>query len=248
MRASPVDVLLGYTLELIVSALRGLRFALGQLIGDDESDAMRPAAAPDTAAGRPPHRDRPPDAATLRRALATVPPLPTSYGDDRLALVARDPETLFADWDLPAGVERPAGIADARLVLRIADLTLLDFAAACAWRHEDIEVESAAGSRYVRGVPPAGTYRAELGWRSADGTFVARVRSAVATTPRAEGPGHDPTRWMTVQTELGRSADALTQLSVRMAAAPLGSPHSARVINDVARRAPSSEEQHRREG
>jgi hypothetical protein len=249
VRERPVDVYLGYALELVVSALRGLRFALGRLVGDDEGDARRPAAAADAPA---PPRNRPPDAETLRRALATVPPLPASYGDDRLVLVARDPGTLFAYWDLPAGIERPAGAVDARFVLRIEDLTLLDFAEARAWRHHDVEVEGTAGSRYVRHARPAGTYRAELGWRSADGTFVARVRSAVTTTPRAEAPGHDPTRWMTVRVErapLGRAgADVPTRLSVRSSPAPSAAPGAALVTNDVARRSPSSEEWHRRDG
>ncbi|MBI3767734.1 MAG: DUF4912 domain-containing protein [Deltaproteobacteria bacterium] len=245
----PLDVFWGYALELIVSALRGLRFALGRLIGDDEGDVMRPAAA----SGAPaPPRNRPPDAQTLRRALATVPPLPASYGDDRLVLVARDPGTLFVSWDLPAGVERPAGAVDARFVLRIEDLTLLDFAEARAWRHHDVEVEGAAGSQYVRRARPEGTYCAELGWRGADGTFVARIRSAVTTTPRAEAPGHDPTRWMTVRVEhtpLGHaSADATTRLSVRLSPAPSAAPGAAWITHNAARRSPSSEERHRRDG
>jgi hypothetical protein len=165
--------------------------------------------------------------------------------------MARDPETLFAHWDLAAAGERPAGAADARLVLRIEDLTLLDFTAARPWRHYDIEVEG-VGSHYLRLARPAGTYRADLGWRSADGRFVLRARSTTVTTPRADAPGHDPTQWMTVR--VGGAAhggvrdDVPVRLETRWAPRPPGAPVDAPRIRDATQRAPSSEEQHRRGG
>ncbi len=239
---------MGYTLELLVSALRGLRHALGRLVGEDEGGEARRSAA-SGARARVPRRDRLPEEDAVRRALATAAPLPVSYGDDRLVLVARDAETLFASWDLAAAGERPAGAADARLVLRIEDLTLLDFAAARPWRHHDVEVEEPVGTRYLRLARPAGTYRAELGWRGGDGRFVPRARSATATTPREGAPGHDPLRWMTVRVDRAAFAgDAPARLDVRRAPPPPGAPVEARRAPHAVPRAPSSEEQHRRGG
>ncbi len=238
MRTRRAQPFLGYALELIVSALHGARVALGCLIGDREDESLSPRAANGDvfrrgagdgqphAGGSAPPTTR--DAEALQRELATAPPLPTSYGDDRLVLLARDPGTVFAYWDLAPGFDHPPHGRDAHLVLRIEDLTLLDFQAARPWRQQDFEVEGLVGSRYVEVAHSAGTYRAQLGWRYGDGGFVGRVHSAIVTTPRAETPGHEPLRWMTVRVEgAGRghaASDAPARLAVEEAASPHGAP------------------------
>ncbi len=258
MRTHRAELLLGYALELLMSALHGARVALGCMIGDGdgEDENLRPPAAGDDAVFRhgvgetPTHTGasgsqmtRDPEA--LRRALATVPPLPASYSDDRLVLLARDPGTLFAYWDLAPGFDHPPGARDGRLVLRIEDLTLLDFQAARPWRHHDFEIEGLVGSRYVEVAHSAGTYRAQLGWHGVDGSFASRVRSSIVTTPRADTPGHEPLRWMTVRVDGGSghaAPDAPARLAAEEAAAPRGAPSSA----DLHRRAPNSADLNRR--
>lgn len=285
MRTHRAEILLGYGLELLASALRGARVALGCMIGDGDDENVRPPAASDDAVfdhgvgDTPAHAGasgsqttRDPEA--LRRALATVPPLPTSYGDDRLVLLARDPGTLFAYWDLAPGFDHPAGARVARLVLRIEDLTLLDFQAARPWQHHDFEIEGLVGSRYVEVAHSAGTYRAQVGWRAVDGSFASRVQSSIVTTPRADTPGHEPLRWMTVRVDggPGRAApDAPARLAAEEAAAPRGvldaattdiaartasqslygrptsaAPHDAPSSADLHRRVPNAAELNRR--
>lgn len=255
MPARSFDEICGYALELVVGGLRGLRGALGRVIAADEPADLGPSARPSRANGHDASRparpaDRIPDEASLRHALGAVPPLPHAYADDRVVLLTRDPHTLFAYWDLAPGAPEPPGAAAARLVLRVHDLTLLDFADAQPLRHHDLEVDRPVGSRYVPIEGAPGTYRAEIGWRWSDGRFVARVRSGTITVARAEAPGDDPTRWMTVARLAGaeRTARDAAPLSVREATAPNGAPSASRQTTAATARAPSSEEQHRRGG
>jgi len=253
----PGEVLFGYALELIASALRGARIALGSMIGDADDGNVRPPATDGRASAHSRHDERrrsasaprtADDPAALRDAFANTPPLPASYGDDRLVLLARDPGTLFAYWDLAPGFDYPPGVRDARLVLRIEDLTLLDFEAARPWRHHDFDVEALVGSRYVEVARSDGTYRAQLGWRRADGSFVGRVQSSTVTTPRADAPGSEPVRWMTVRVEdagRGRGApDAPARLAVEETGAPRGAPAAG--TTHAPARAPASAEIHGR--
>jgi len=253
--ARSLEEICGYALELVVGGLRGLRGALGRVIAADEPADLGPSTRPSRTNGHDPMRtgrpaDRIADEASLRHALGATPPLPHAYADDRVVLLTRDPHTLFAYWDLAPGAPEPAGAAAARLVLRVHDLTLLDFADARPLHHHDLEVDRPVGSRYVPLEGGAGTYRAEIGWRWSDGRFVVRVRSGTITVARAEAPGNDPTRWMTVA-RFGGAEPTTTDAarpSVREATAPDGAPSASGQTTAAPARAPSSEEQHRRGG
>ncbi len=219
MGAATVDVVCGYALELVLSGLRGVRGFIGRLVGGDESLPLHAVPPP-----------QPNDGGTrLRRELEQPTPLPDAYRDDRLVLLARDPRTLFAYWDLTPWSERPPNATDDGLVLRIEDLTLLDFDRLGPSRHRDVAVDRLVGSVYVEIEHAAGTFRAEIGWRCADGTFAPRARSEVVTAPRDATPGHAPLRWLTVHLQTPTAAGTTT-----LATAPAPSP-----ANAVARSAPS---------
>jgi hypothetical protein len=254
--ARSFDEICGYALELVVGGLRGLRDVLGRMIVDDEPSSLRPSAARRGTNGQDPwrpagHTDRVANEASLRDALGAPAPLPHAYADDRVVLLTRDPHTLFAYWDLAPGTPQPAGAATARLVLRIHDLSLLDFADARPLRHHDLDVDRLVGSCYAPVDGKGGSYRAEVGWRWTDGRFVTRVRSGTITTARADAPGSDPARWMTVarlgRAGYGQDADAASaRPSVADAPAPSHAPQASSPSVAPGPRAPSSEEHHRR--
>jgi hypothetical protein len=107
--------------------------------------------------------------------------LPASYDDNRLVLLARDPHWLYAYWDFAAmrfsnGHGRLAG-HDHSLVLRLFDVTYLDFNGKNAWSAADIELAPFATSWYIP-VPQAETaYCVEIGYRSQERTIRACSRS-----------------------------------------------------------------------
>jgi uncharacterized protein DUF4912 len=114
---------------------------------------------------------------------------PESYGIDRVRLLVKDPEWLFAYWDLSSrSVDKlrrelgERGMALARLTLRITDpgyggtsIILLPYGAR-AW--------------YVKADKARRSYRALLGWTLPSGQFRTLAESNLVTTPRV-GPSPD---------------------------------------------------------
>jgi hypothetical protein len=111
---------------------------------------------------------------------------PESYGIDRVRLLVRDPEWLFAYWDVSArsleGLRRQVGeraAAVARLTLRISDPV--------SGGTSDVLLPPGARWWYVRSDSARRSYRAELGFTLASGEFRSLAKSNTVTTPRV-GP------------------------------------------------------------
>lgn len=111
---------------------------------------------------------------------------PESYGMDRIRLLVRDPEWLFAYWDVsPKSIEDLRGqlgdraAAVARLTLRISDPV--------SGGASDVLLPPGARWWYVRADSARRSYRAELGFTLASGDFRSLARSNTVTTPRV-GP------------------------------------------------------------
>jgi len=120
-------------------------------------------------------------------APSSLPPLPSGYNDNRLVLLARDPYWLYAYWDFSAEQIGTAltdlGTAEARPILRIFDVTYLDFDGTNAWHHMDIDLAPFATSWYIPVSRADASYCAEVGYLTADGRFVALGQSNVVATP-----------------------------------------------------------------
>jgi len=115
---------------------------------------------------------------------------PETYGVDRVRLLVKDPEWLFAYWDVsPQAVSTlrrelgERGLALTRLTLRITDpghggtsIILLPYGAR-AW--------------YVHADKASRSYRALLGWTLPSGVFRTLAESNLVSTPRT-GPSPDP--------------------------------------------------------
>jgi len=111
---------------------------------------------------------------------------PETYGIDRVRLLVRDPEWLFAYWDVnPKSVddlkrsvgERAAAVA--RLTLRISDPV--------SGGTSDVLLPPGARWWYVRTDSARRSYRAELGFTLASGEFRSLATSNTVTAPRV-GP------------------------------------------------------------
>jgi hypothetical protein len=127
--------------------------------------------------------------------------LPWAYGEDRIALLARDPWWLFAYWELTPTTRvralRSLGTdgEGAREVLRVHDVTFIRFTGDNAWHSFDLELPPGTESAYVNVGRPAASYCVELGLRTPAGRFLPLLRSNTAATPRS-APSPDTTvRW-----------------------------------------------------
>lgn len=111
------------------------------------------------------------------------------YGEDYLTLLPRDPNCLFAYWEI--------SVPTRQKVFREWDETARKGALPClrVFRHEwqdpgnihsyfDIKVEEDADSWYVHVSSADNFYHVELGWMLPEGIFYSLLQSGVVRTPR----------------------------------------------------------------
>jgi len=113
--------------------------------------------------------------------------LPSEYGRERIAMLARDPDTVFAYWEVPQErleKERSGFGGDSRLCIRIYDVTGVSFDGSNATAYYDQEVYDRVGSWYFDLQRPGRKFCADIGLRAADGRFLTIARSNAAAMPR----------------------------------------------------------------
>lgn len=117
--------------------------------------------------------------------------LPEAYGETRLVLLPIHPYLIHAYWELtPGDLERVKrrvgeGQGTAKPVLRIYDITYLEYDGTNAHSYFDVEIDLGTRNWYVPLWSPGKSYITELGFKRADGEYLAVTRSNVAHTPRA---------------------------------------------------------------
>jgi hypothetical protein len=116
-------------------------------------------------------------------------------------LLARDPYWLYAYWDFSgahlSAVQSQLTDSSPRLVLRIFDVTYLEFNGRNAWNITDIELTPFATNWYFSVPQAEAAYCVEIGYHSSDGHFASLGRSNVVTTPRAAASLSTTVRWFT---------------------------------------------------
>ncbi len=113
--------------------------------------------------------------------------LPHEYGRERIVLLPRDPQTVFAFWEVTErhlDAERKRAGGEARLCVRIYDVTGAPFDGRNEVAFFDQEVYERVGSWYFNLDRPGRAFCADLGVRSAGGGFVTLLRSNTISVPR----------------------------------------------------------------
>jgi hypothetical protein len=147
---------------------------------------------------------------------------PESYGQDRVRLLVKDPEWIFAYWDV-----NPESVAALRSELgeRVTSLSRLTL----RLTHPDSDrttvvlLPEGARSWYVRAERPSAAYRAELGFTLPSGEFRSLARSNETATPRV-GPSSEKATRRARYGKLHEKAAqaALSETAQQAAAAPAG--------------------------
>jgi hypothetical protein len=137
-----------------------------------------------------------------------VPPvatsLPAEYGEERITLLARDPDMAFVYWEVPQArleKERVWFGNDGRLCIRIYDVTGVNFDGTNATSFTDQEVYERIGSWYFDVRRPAHAICADIGLRAPDGRFLSLARSNVMTMPRSDISDVLDEEWMSLEEE-----------------------------------------------
>lgn len=116
--------------------------------------------------------------------------LPTDYGDTKIALLPRDPVWLFTYWEIPQSAKdnlsRVHGdnFIPSLLVLRIYDVTNVDFNGSNANRSFDIRISEKAQNWYINVGEFNRTWLIEIGYILKDGSFAAVARSNAVALPK----------------------------------------------------------------
>lgn len=130
------------------------------------------------------------DQAQLRQTGEGGVELPPRFGRTRIVLLTRDPEWIYAWWEVTTekldDISRYIGAEDmesARMILRIYDVTGISFDGSNAPDHFDVEIEGKVANWYVH-VPVSGRdYLVELGLVTADQRFIRIARSNSTHVP-----------------------------------------------------------------
>lgn len=112
---------------------------------------------------------------TEARDWQSPPALPRSYAEDRITLLVRDPNWIFAYWELA-----PEHLAEeeSQLMMRLYDLT--------EGSYDEIHLTPGADNWYIEVGRPSHTFQAELGAKRRTGEFTAiAVSNEVSTPPGA---------------------------------------------------------------
>lgn len=115
-----------------------------------------------------------------------VPELPQRYGEDRLVLLVRDPWWAYAWWevtDATLQTTREAAGPGARFLLRVYNISGVDWNGANHNSFFDVDVVDTAGNWFLELARPGDSFQAELGLLDDAGRFHGMVRSNGITLP-----------------------------------------------------------------
>ena len=136
--------------------------------------------------------------------------LPGGYGKDKITVQVRDPWWLHCYWEVVASTwsnlinRLKEMFFSAKRVLRVYDVSHLNFDGKNAHRYFDVEVSPEATSWYLDTGGPGRSWVVDYGLKLANGEFITIVRSNVVTTP-IDGPSWiTDEEWMVPEEMFGR--------------------------------------------
>ncbi|OGW46361.1 MAG: hypothetical protein A2078_02465 [Nitrospirae bacterium GWC2_57_9] len=113
--------------------------------------------------------------------------LPTGYGEEKIALMVRDPYLAYVYWELtPSRIEREKTWFgwNGKLTVRLYDVTGVQFDGRNAAGYFDQEVNELIGSWYFDLGRPTHSFIADIGLLSPEGRFLTLARSNYVMMPR----------------------------------------------------------------
>jgi len=137
-------------------------------------------------------------------ATTTYGELPSEYGEEKIALMTRDPFMAYVYWEsTPSRLERERAWfgVESKLCVRIYDITGVQFDGRNAIGYFDQEVYERVGNWYFDFGRPSHSFCADLGLLSPEGKFLTLARSNFVTMPRDGVSEMIDEEWMLVDEE-----------------------------------------------
>ncbi len=141
-----------------------------------------------------------------RPAPPMEPELPQAYGIDRLVLLVRDPQWLYAYWEVSATKQEEFnsnfGLEawnSSRPVLRVYEVAGDNFNGTNASCYTDINLGVQDDNWHINVGKANSTFCVDLGRVFADGRFITLLRSNIVTTPRESLSDVLDEEWMWIE-------------------------------------------------
>jgi hypothetical protein len=129
--------------------------------------------------------------------------LPDEYGDTKIVLLVRDPEWVFAYWEINdatrAELRLPRTGHERRIIVRMYRIDGRDWPHEAAHYFFDLDVGPYSNNWYIRVPETACSWCAELGMYDEDNNYIVIARSNAVTTPRDRISDVVDSDWMTVE-------------------------------------------------
>ena len=136
---------------------------------------------------------------------------PPGYGDNRIVILVRDPWWVFAYWEIRRDKEEEtirkigeAGDGPDRSVLRVYDVTDINFNGRNAHSFFDIDLKGLANNWYINVTNPNRAWIVDIGIISKKGSFYLLARSNAIKTPRFGMSDELDAEWMMPEDEYWR--------------------------------------------
>lgn len=129
--------------------------------------------------------------------------LPTEYGDTKIVLLVRDPEWVYAYWEINdatrAELKLPRDGHSRRMILRVYKISGRNWPEESAHYFFDVDVSPYANNWYVHMPEVSERWCAEVGFFDEEGNYIAIARSNVISTPRDSISNETDAHWMAVE-------------------------------------------------
>jgi uncharacterized protein len=138
-----------------------------------------------------------------------TPEIPFGYGENELALMARDPEWAYAYWEITAETMEITRnrygreVEGASMVLRVYDITDLDGAQAENGFY-DITIFGGARDWFIHLQRPGGQYYCEIGLITISGRFIGLLKSNPISLPPRSASSVVDEKWMSGEEAFSR--------------------------------------------
>jgi hypothetical protein len=136
---------------------------------------------------------------------------PHGYGDNIIVSLARDPWWIFCYWEINAGRQQEIagnlaaqGESARRSILRVYDVTDVEFNGKNAHSFFDIELKGLANNWYINVNSPDRSWVVDIGVLSDKGNFYLLARSNTVRTPRFGMSDTMDSEWMTAEEDYWR--------------------------------------------
>ena len=139
----------------------------------------------------------------------TGDPLPHTYNDTKLVILPRDPQWIFAYWELEktyiATIQNKYGndiFEKNKVIIRSYDVTNIIFDGANAHAYFDVPIHLDAKNWYFQTSFHAKNFCAEIGILLSNGAFIPLVRSNTICMPNGKVSDICDEEWMIVKEDL----------------------------------------------